>query len=95
MNVKLFIHSIISEKFPDAMMHTEKSKELAESRHVFMKSFLQEWEKEQGSNECESCLWTLLNHRRAVVRFFLTEPANNNHMPMGITADFIDPPVYI
>jgi HD superfamily phosphodiesterase len=56
MNVKLFIHSIISEKFPDAMMHTEKSKELAESRHVFMKSFLQEWEKEQGSNECESCL---------------------------------------
>jgi len=29
-----------------AMMHTEKAKEMAESRHTFMESFLQEWEKE-------------------------------------------------
>jgi len=29
-----------------AMMHTEKAKEIAESRHTFMESFLQEWEKE-------------------------------------------------
>ena len=29
-----------------AMMHTEKAKKMAESRHTFMESFLQEWEKE-------------------------------------------------
>lgn len=29
-----------------AMMHTEKAKEMAESRHAFLESFLREWEKE-------------------------------------------------
>ena len=33
-----------------AMMHTEKAKGMAESRHAFMESFLQEWEKEQKEN---------------------------------------------
>ena len=33
-----------------AMMHTEKAREMAESRHAFMESFLQEWENEQKKN---------------------------------------------
>lgn len=33
-----------------AIMHTEKAKEMAESRHAFMESFLQEWENEQKKN---------------------------------------------
>ena len=28
------------------MMHTEKAKKLAESRHAFMEEFLKEWDKE-------------------------------------------------
>lgn len=34
-----------------AMMHTEKAKRMAEERHAFMESFLQEWKKEQAGNE--------------------------------------------
>ena len=31
------------------MLNTEKAKELAESRHIFMEQFLKEWEKETGA----------------------------------------------
>ena len=31
------------------MLNTEKAKELAESRHLFMEQFLEEWEKETGA----------------------------------------------
>ena len=31
------------------MLNTEKAKELAESRHLFMEQFLKEWEKETGA----------------------------------------------
>jgi len=33
------------------LMHTEKAKQMAEERHVFMESFLREWEKENDKHE--------------------------------------------
>lgn len=37
------------------MMHTEKAREIAETRHAFMEAFLKEWEKEKAESFCGSC----------------------------------------
>ena len=37
------------------MMHTEKAREIAETRHAFMEAFLKEWEKEKAESLYSSC----------------------------------------